>query len=112
MNIERVIDGINRYIEREIYSKMNDWQEIFAKIAIGRLVGNKDNLKATLQNNAVLQTFAIIDSEGNVDIDSLAMDLKNQIAQKGKMELDIPMFGKFVFTASDVDKLYNTILEG
>lgn len=112
MNFERVIDGINRYIEREIYSKMNDWQEIFAKIAIGRLVGNKDNLKATLQNNAVLQTFAIIDSEGNVDIDSLAMDLKNQIAQKGKMELDIPMFGKFVFTSSDVDKLYNTILEG
>lgn len=91
---------------------MNDWQEMIARIAVSRVVGNGEKIKTALENNPFIRTFAIIDENGNVDVDGLARDLKEQISQKGKLSFSIPMFGTFCFTAEDVDKLHRTIMEG
>jgi hypothetical protein len=112
MEFEKVLNGIIKYLNNEIYSGMNDWQEMLARIAVSRMVGNGDNLKHTLMNNAFIKTFAIMDENGIVDVDSLLNDIKNQISQKEKLTISLPMFGKFTFTAADVDKLYRTIMEG
>lgn len=112
MHFDRVVNGIIKYIDREIYVGMNDWQEMLARIAVSRVIGNKDHLRDSLIANPFVKTFGIIDGEGNVDVDSLMNDLKEQISQKGKIEIAIPMFGKFTFNSNDVDKLYRTIMEG
>lgn len=110
MNLERVINGIARYLDREIYAGMNDWQEVIARIAISRMLGNK-NLENML-NSPYMRTFAIIDTDGNVDVDGLYRDLKTYISNKGKIEVEFPIFGKFTFKESDVDNLYNCIMGG
>ena len=112
MNFDKVINGINKYLNNEIYSKMNDWQEMLARIAVSRMLGNTENLKTSLVENPFLKTFAIIDSTGNVDVDGLMKDIKDQIARKGKLTLSFPLIGKLTFTADDVDILHRTILEG
>jgi hypothetical protein len=112
MDFDRVISGIIKYLDREIYIGMNDWQEMLARIAVSRVIGNKDHLKEMIVSNPFVRTFNIIDEDGIVDVDGLMRDLKEQIAQKGKIEISIPMFGKFVFNSSDVDKLHKTIMEG
>ena len=111
VKFEKVIDGINRYLNYELYAGMNDWQEVFARIAVSRVVGNTETLKHTLMTSPIAKTFAIVDSEGNVDVDGIFKDLREQMAHKGKIEFVVPMFGKFIFSTNDVDKLYNAILE-
>jgi hypothetical protein len=112
MTFEKVLNGVVRYLNSEIFSKMNDWQEIAARIAFSRLLGNTENLKRALVNNGFLRTFAIIDNDGNIDVDGLMRDLKAQVEAKGKLTISLPMFGNFTFTSADIDKLHRAIIEG
>ena len=106
MRFEKVISGILRYMDSEIYSGMNDWQQLAARIAVSRLVRNSDNIKQMLMNNAFVKTFAIMNDEGDVDVDGLMQDIKEQIESKGKLTISLPMFGTFSFVPADVDKLH------
>ena len=112
MNFEQTINGITKYLNNEIYIKMNDWQEIIARIAVSRLMGNTEQLKTALISNPFVQTFGIITSDGNVDVDGIMRDLRCQIERKGSITLSIPMFGNFTFKVEDVDKLHRTIKGG
>jgi hypothetical protein len=112
MEFERVLNGIMKYLNREIYKGMNDWQEMFARIAVSRIIGNRENLKEMLINNPFVKTFAIIDEKGLVDVEGLIRDIRQQVEQKQKLTISLPMFGNFTFTVEDVDKLHNAIMEG
>jgi hypothetical protein len=112
MEFEKVLNGILKYINAEIYSGMNDWQEMLARIAVSRFLKNSSNLKESLIHNPFIKTFAIIDDDGMVDVSGLLSDIKSQLEQKEKICLSIPLLGKFTFTASDVDKLKNCIYGG
>lgn len=109
---EKVLDGAARFIDRELYTGMNDWQEVFARIVVSRVFENREQLKTKLVNSGVIRTFGVIDEDGMVDVDGLAADLKKQIEQKGKITVSLPMFGKLTFKAADVDSLYKMIMEG
>lgn len=111
MRFEKVLNGILKYLDAEIYGGMNDWQELVARMAVTRIVRNSDNVKNALANNAFVRTFAIIDGDGNVDVDGLIQDLRDQIAKKGKITIAIPMLGTFSFNSSDIDKLQRMITE-
>lgn len=106
---EKVIEGIAQYINTHLYAKMNDWQEFIARVFIGRFFENTDAMKEKLINNGFIRTFGVIDSEGHVDVVQLAKDMKREIARKGQLSFDIPMFGKMTFSPSDVDELFRTI---
>ena len=112
VEFNRVIDGFARYLNKNLYANMNDWQEILARIAVGRIIGNPEELKKSLAENGIVRTFAIMDSDGNVDLEPLARDLKREIERKGKLTVNIPMFGKISFVASDIDEIYREITGG
>jgi hypothetical protein len=111
MNVDRVLNGIVKYMDREILSSMNDWQEFLARLGMARLLGNK-KLESMLLDNPYVKTFAIIDENGNVDVDGLHRDFKTLIQSKGKIEVALPMFGTYTFNESDVDKLFDCIRGG
>lgn len=106
---EKVIEGISKYIDHEIYEGMNDWQEFAARVFVGRFIDNQDNIKQMLMNNGFLKTFAVMDSDGMVDVRSLICDIKRELTRKQKITFDIPLFGKYTFKPSDADVLYYTI---
>lgn len=106
---EKVIDGLSKYINDEIYAGMNDLQEFAARVMVGRIINNRENVKEMLINNGFIRTFGVIDTEGMVDVDSLAADIKREIARKEKITFNVPMFGKMTFKPSDVDMLYRDI---
>ena len=110
MEFNKVINGIIRFIDKEIMPQMNDWQEFVARIAVGRFSKNSEVLKNALVDNAFVRTFAIIDGQGMVDVTGLVADLKEQIQKKGSLEFSIPMLGNFRFVESDVDKLHQYIM--
>lgn len=112
VEFNRVIDGLSRYLNKNFYSNLNDWQEIIARLTVGRIIGNPEALKQSLQANPFVRTFAVMDSEGNVDLEPIMRDLKKEIERKGKITFEIPMFGKISFVASDIDEIYREITGG
>lgn len=109
---DRILDGVVRFMNEEIVPGMNDWQEIAARIAIGRIYETKENLQAQLAASGLVRAFGIMDSAGNVDAEKLLTELRRELERKKKMQLSVPGFGKFTFTPEDVDKLRRFILEG
>ena len=112
VEFNRVIDGLARYMNNNLFANMNDWQEIVARVAVGRIIGNPESLKQSLMANGIVRTFAVMDSEGNVDLEPIMRDLKREIDRKGKLTVEIPMFGKMSFVASDIDDIYREITGG
>lgn len=110
VRFERVFDGINRYIDSEIYGKLNDFQEMIARIVVGRVNADSENIKTALMTNGFAKTLCLIDSDGMVDIERLLQDIRHEIDRKGSIEIEIPMIGKIKFTSGDVDVLYNMIV--
>lgn len=109
---EKVIDGLSKYIDREIYGGMTDMQELVARVFVGRIINNTEGVKKALIDNGYLRTFGIIGEDGSVDIDTLAKDVKREIERKEKLVVSIPMFGRLTFTPNDVDVIVNYIKEG
>lgn len=112
MNFDTVVAGILRFLDAEVYRDMSDWQEIAARIAVSRILGNQEALKEAVTQNTFLQTYGIVSPDGMVDVDGLARDLKQQIAAKGRLEVSLPLFGRFTFYEADVDSLVNHIKRG
>ena len=109
-DFDKVISGIVKYLEENILSTMNELQDFAVRLAMSRVLNNVDTFKAMLVNNAFVRTFAIIDDKGNVDVDGLYRDIKEQVRAKGKITIKIPMLGTtYRFTEQDVDKLFETI---
>ena len=106
---EKVIDGISKYIDSEIFPNLNDLQEFASRVLLGRFLGNTTNIKEMLINNGFIKTFGIIDSEGMVDVETLINDIKRELSKKEKITLSVPMLGQMTFVVSDADVLYHTI---
>jgi Tfp pilus assembly pilus retraction ATPase PilT len=112
MEFDRVMKGISKFLNAEIYSKMNDWQEMIARIAVSRIMGNTEALKHTLKENSIVKALSIMDESCNVDVENLLKDIKTQLVQKGKLTFAIPLFGNLSFVPDDVDTLRRYIMEG
>lgn len=110
MEFERVIRGILKYLDREIYPSMADWQRLIARMAVGRVVNGSDSIKAYIMSNGFLRTFAVVNQDGSIDIDGLIRDMSAVMTEQ-PLEIDLPMFGKFKFTQDDIQKLYQYIKE-
>lgn len=105
VKFETVIDGLNRYLDREIYKNLNDLQEFVARLAVGRINQNTEAIKVALMNNGFAKTLCLVDSEGMVEIDALLHEVRKEVERKGHIQVEIPMIGKITFCPSDVDVL-------
>lgn len=106
---EAVIEGLSEYINKELLPRMNDVQEFFARVIIGRVMNNANSIKENLMNNGYLKTFGIMDVDGKIDVGELACDLKRELTRQEKITFSIPMFGNITFTPSDIDNIYKKI---
>lgn len=109
MDFNTVLNGVVRFVDKEIIVSMNPWQEVIARVGMARIINNSDAVKSMLTKNAFARTFAISDEQGNIDVEGLVCDLKKVMSDKGGLEIDVPMFGTFKFVEKDVDKLYSYI---
>ncbi len=111
VSFETVLNGIAKYIDKNVYTGMNDWQELIARIFVGRIFDARESLKSAFVNSGFIRTFGIIDENGDIDVESLAKDIKREIQRKERISVSIPMFGQMTFVPQDVDDLYNMIAE-
>lgn len=110
VKFETVVDGINRYIDKEIYKNLNGVQEFVSRVIVGRMNNNAEVIKNMLMSNGFAKTLCIIDNDGMVDVDTILSDIRREIERQGSLQVDIPMIGKLTFHPDDVDVLHNEIM--
>lgn len=112
MKFEKAVDTIVKYINTELYPamKLNDWQEIIYGVVMSRM-SNAETMKHALASNGFMRFFAIVDSEGNIDIDGLLPQLQEQIAKKGSLTITLPLMPTLTFHAQDIETLKRYIAE-
>ena len=110
VKFETMVDGINRYIAKEIYGKLNSVQEFFARVVIGRLNQNADTIKKELMHNGFAKTLGLVDSDGNVNIDEIIQSIKKELERKECLKVEIPLMGSITFKPEDADNLYREIV--
>lgn len=108
MELSRVLAGLEKYIDNEIYNGMNENQQTIYLLAVGAL---KENAMDVLGSNAILRSMLSISRDGDVDLDRLHKLLQVAVRKKGKMTLNIPMFGKMTFNEADISNMIQTIKE-
>lgn len=98
--MDKVTEGVKRYLAKEVYPGMTDWQEVIANVAVKQAIKTIGN------------TFGAVSATGLVAADEILDDLKEEITKKGRFEMNIPLFGKMSFVPSDIDKLKSEIYGG
>lgn len=109
MTINKVIDGLARYINENIYPAMNGWQKMIAADVVGRAIQRIDKIAPIITENTFIRALGYVDSEGNIDIEGLMSKLKEYVSQKGKVEIKIPLMPVYKITAEDIDVLRRTL---
>jgi hypothetical protein len=109
MTVNKLIDGLVRYIDENIYSAMNDWQKMIAADVVSRAMQRSDKIAPIITENTFVRALGYVDSEGNVDVDGILCKIKEYITQKGKLEIKIPFMPTYKMYAEDIDVLRRTI---
>lgn len=107
---DKVMNGIAKYIDNEIVDKIPGWKKWLVGSGIGMMLSNSNNIFEQVKNNEFVKLLNIIDEYDNIDVENIYKELKKQ-AQKGSIDVDLPMIGSFRLNDQDVDKLYRFIVD-
>lgn len=113
VSINQIEKGVASFLDAELMPNLpqNGIQKVMAGTAMSLMIKRTGNMVKEFSNNSFIKMLGIMDQEGNVDIDTLKNELKNNISDSGVV-VDIPMIGTMTFRKSDVDNLYNHIIGG
>jgi hypothetical protein len=51
----KVLGGLSRWIGDNLYHRMNDVQEVLARVVIGRVLSDEEDIKAGLVKNGIVR---------------------------------------------------------
>lgn len=103
MKFERVIEGLSKYIEENMFPTMVNWQRVAARTLLSRV---KKNPQLLSRITPVLNFFEYSDDNGNIDIDDFISDFTEAVKAEGELDISIPMLGlKYKFSPQDAADL-------
>lgn len=111
MHYTRAVNGMMKYVDEEIISKMaGGWKSWLVGTMAGVIGSKAELMMREYANNPTLKKLGIIDGE-NLDVELIYNELRKQ-AGKGNVTANFPIVGAITFDQHDVDKLYQYMLEG
>lgn len=112
VSINQIKAGLGDYIEAVMLPRMDSKRKFVTGMAYILIAMKMDQVIPEIAESPAIKMLGIIDTDGNVDIDSLYKAAKAQIERQGELEISIKMLGDFKFRAADIDELYRYILNG
>ena len=110
VSMDKVKRGIARYLDQEFTAKMNGWQKWVFGTVSAMYIENSAQVIQKVQNHPAAKALNLFDESGNVAVDRVYQHLRMQ-AQKGPITVEIPLIGAVTLNESDVEKLYNCIMQ-
>lgn len=112
-NIGQIQRGIAAFIDNEIAPKLSGVTRVIVSGSGGVLVSRLPMLISNPSVGGVAGMLALVDQNGEVDLDVLYTEFKRAIQQAGVVTIDIPIpFSaplSMSFRDTDIDKLYQYI---
>lgn len=103
-----VINGVAKYIDEEILSKVNGWQKWVIGAGLGVAMNNSTGVFNELKNNSVIKLLGVVDKNDMIDVDTLYKEMRKQ-AEKSSITFSVPMLGMMTLNSTDVDKIYEAV---
>ena len=104
----KVINGVTKYIDNEIISKITGWKKWVVGSGLGIAMTNTTNIFNQIKNNEFVKMLNIIDKDDKIDVDKIYREMKKQ-AMKSAITFDVPMIGAITLNEQDVEKIYEFI---
>jgi hypothetical protein len=105
MKIEKIIDGLYRYIEDKMFPTMVNWQRVAARTFMLRVKRKPEIISKVIPT---LNLFEYADENDNIDIDCFIEDFRESVRVEGELEFAVPLLGvKYKLSPSDVNELCN-----
>lgn len=110
VSMDKVKRGLARYLDEEFTNKMTGWQKWVFGAGAAMFLENLTSIAQKLKSNPMVEYIGLLDESGNVAVERIYQQLRIQ-AQKGPITFEIPMLGSVTLRDTDVDKLYNYIMQ-
>ena len=110
VSFEKLAAAIIKFIESEIIPSMTAGQEILARVAIAWILDSGSAAVELLAQNNAAKAFAVIDEKKNINAER-ALGYLKVLAQKKKLEITLPILGRFVFGPEDIDAIQALLKE-
>lgn len=112
VTMKEIESGIAAYLDAELMPKLptSGLEKVIAGTAISLFIKRSGTILESYKDNKVVQMLGVMDTEGNVDVDLLATELKKNMPEDG-IKIDVPMIGAMTFHKEDVTKLHEYITE-
>lgn len=104
-----VIEGLVEFVDHELVPKMTGLNKWIFGTGAGIVASKGEHIFHSLKEVPLLHTLDLIDGD-MVNVECLYKELLRQ-ADKGGVEVEIPMIGTIKLDKSDVEKLYRYILD-
>lgn len=109
-NIQKVQNGLAKYIDSEMINHLDGWQKIGFGAAAALIIKNLPNtIKAYMQHPLVV-ALGVVDADENIDIDALHDAVMDYFSTEGEY-INVPMLGRIKIIKQDVELLYKYIKE-
>lgn len=112
MEFEKVLQGLIRYIRGEMMATMTIPQKLGAEAVIFCAESNPTRLKNNIMKNEFLKILGISIDENQINVDEVMRCLKHAFTKYPVVGISPPFMGEYKFVSSDLDKLYQYIMEG
>lgn len=108
--IAQIQKGVAAYLDNELMPQLpeNGIEKVLAGTAMSLAIRKSGVIMGSLKDNKAVKMLEIMDSEGNVDVDILAEELKKNVPNDG-VKIEIPLIGGLTFHKSDVEKVHEYI---
>lgn len=110
VSINRVQTGLSRYLDNEIMPKLSGWQKWVFSAAATAYIADAPKVAEKVRASTALASLSLIDEANNIDVEKIYQHLR-PAAEKCPAPISIPGMGTITLTVSDVDMLYNCIMQ-
>jgi hypothetical protein len=111
VTVTQIQNGVATFLDTEIIAMLPGWRRFAFGAATGLMLARSGEIFAQMKSNSIVQMMGVIQPDDTVDIDTLYKEAKKQI-QKSPLTFDLPGAGTITLRETDIDKLYQKIING
>lgn len=109
-NLNSVITGLKKYLDAEMLSKIQGLNKWLVGASLSMALENGTNIFNQLKENKIVKAMDVINTDDEIDVEKLYKHLSEQ-AKKSAVTFNLPFIGAVTVKSSDLDKLYQLIME-
>ena len=109
VTVHQIRQGLEQYLDTEILPHLPAMKRFGISVYIELLLQQIENQSGDFLEKPAIKILGLADENGNIDIEKLYGVAKNKFGSADRLEMDIPIAGRFVFNKSDVDNLFDMI---